>query len=86
MGVHYEMRQKYKCPIFSLIIDLLTIKKDLDRRIFSLKFKGIYLASIVPLRPTSLFFDRTPSKCITRGSGSDFLTQDLNFLSSCFKF
>ena len=41
---------------------------------------------IVPLRPTSLFFDRTLSKSITRGVGLDFLTQALTFLSSFFKF
>ena len=64
----------------------MKIEKDLDRRIFSLKFKDIFLASIVPLRPTSLFFDRIPSKSITRLSESYFLTQALIFFSSCFEF
>jgi len=86
MGVQSKMRQNEKCHIFSFIINVLKIKKDSDRRIFVLLFKDIYWASIVPLRPTSLFFDRTPLKRITRGSGSDFLTQALIFLSSCFKF
>ena len=53
----------------------MKIKIDLDRGIFSLEFINIYLASIVPLRPTY----RTPPKSITIGSVSYFWHKPLFF-------
>ena len=41
------------------------------------------MVSTVPLRPTSLIFDRTPPKSVTRRSGLKFLTQALIVLASC---